>query len=368
MMRVLMIVASAGYGGGPQHVFDLAKTLHGKVLVDIACPQQLPFYERFRGVIEGEMIEIPERRFTVSDAWRLLVSARNNGVSLLHSHGKGAGVYGRFVSALSGLPLVHTPHGIHIDQYGLLMRAAYLSYERATGWIGKKTIFVSPSEAQRALDLKIGKQSRSIVISNGVPVPGSVEWKIAARDRIRKERRLGEEDIVVATLSRFDYAKNMEEMVRVADLARNLQFWFLGDGPGFCDIKAATTSSQMKHVWLPGFVNNPLDYLAAADIYLSTSRWEGLPLAVLQAMSLGKPVVASDVTGNRDAVQCEVTGYLYPLGQPLKASEYLQILNSSQKLRKEMGDAGLARQQAEFSVDQMGLSTLQVYTDVHNRH
>lgn len=364
MKRILMITASAGFGGGPQHVYDLAESLRGEVLVDIACPRQEPFCKRFRNVIDGELLEIPERRFTLADTLRIQGFACRHGTNLLHSHGKGAGVYGRFLSMLSGLPLVHTPHGIHVDQYGPLMRLVYLGYERVLGAVDARTIFVSPSEMERARSLGIGRESRSTVICNGVRTPSLVTRQSGARERIRVSQGLSQKDIVVATLSRFDFAKNMDEMVQIAEVERNLRFWFIGDGSGYEDVKTAVKDRQMDHVWLPGFVDSPLDYLAAADIYLSTSRWEGLPLAVLQAMSLGKPVVASDVTGNRDAVAHDQTGYLYPLGQHAAAAEYLNKLAADSSARLFMGVAGLRRQRELFSVANMARKTLELYKDI----
>jgi len=362
-----MITASAGFGGGPQHVHDLAAALHGQVRVDIACPRQEPFYERFGRVIEGEIVDIPERRFTLADALRLLRFVRRRGVCLLHSHGKGAGVYGRFLAAFSGLPLVHTPHGIHLDQYGRLMRSVYLAYEHLCGWIDARTIFVSPSELERARTIGIARRSRSTVICNGVPFPENSTFLAEARDRLRRSQGIDADDTVVVTLSRFDYAKNMNEMLRVADAERNLRFWFLGDGADFASVRSAIADRRMNHVWLPGFVDRPLEYLAAADIYLSTARWEGLSLAVLQAMSLGKPVVASEVTGNRDAVKHHQTGFLYPLGKAEDAAAWLNMLARNPEMKLAMGQAAMVRQREKFSVKVMAERTFSVYMDLLGR-
>ena len=364
MKRVLMITASAGFGGGPQHLHDLAEGMRGNVLVDIACPCQEPFYQRFRKVINGELLEIPERRFTFYDALRILKFARRRGSNLIHSHGKGAGVYGRVLSKLSGLPLVHTPHGIHVDQYGQLMRRIYLGYERLSGGVDARTIFVSPSELELARSLGIGRKSRSVVICNGVSAPSSTLYQANKREQIRNLQGLDEKDVVVVTLSRFDFSKNMQEMVRIADMERRLRFWFIGDGPEYAEVKSVVNERRMSHVWLPGFVNNPLDYLLAADLYLSTSRWEGLPLSLLQASSLRKPIVASDVTGNRDVVVHNESGYLYPLGKHQIAAEYLNKLFLDRNARHVMGEAGLRRQRDLFSVTHMVRKTLELYDEV----
>jgi glycosyltransferase involved in cell wall biosynthesis len=364
MIRVLMITASAGHGGGPQHIYDLAKSLRGQACVDIACPRQEPFYTRFADVIDGDLFEIPERRFAFSDAVRLLAFARKKGASLIHSHGKGAGTYGRFISLVSKLPLVHTPHGIHVDHYGNLMRLVYLSYERLTGWINSKTIYVSPSEYERALKLKVGKKSRSCVILNGVTSQNANDWQQEVRMRIRRELCMGENDVVVVSLSRFDYAKNMLELISVAGELPQIKFLLLGDGPDFTQVKMSAAKLTTNNVFLPGFVNNPIDYLAAADLYISTSRWEGLPLAILQAMSLSLPVVASKVTGNCDAVMEGESGYLYELGNIQEAARYINILAADAKFRRQLGARGRMRQQDEFSLSNMSLKTLAVYKTV----
>ena len=103
-----------------------------------------------------------------------------------------------------------------------------------------------------------------------------------------------------------------------------------------------------------------LEDIADASVYLTTARWEGLPLAVLEAMSLGIPVVASDVVGNRDAVEEGVTGYLYPLGDVKIAA---RLVEDAARLDRE-----LVRQHHRqyFSSERMVEETLAVYRDVLN--
>lgn len=367
MIRVLMITASASYGGGPQHIYDLAMSLRGRVFIDIACPRQEPFYERFRNVIDGEIIEIPERRFAFLDVSRLLRFAQRNRVTILHSHGKGAGLYGRLVSAASQIPLVHTPHGIHIDQYRGFMRALYLGYERFAGLIDAKTIFVSPSEFYRARVLGIGRQSRSCLVCNGVSSQNNFVWQHQTRARLRFQLGIKEQDILIVSLSRFDYAKNMLEMVDIARELPTANFLVLGDGPDYEEVKLKASKLVVNNLQLPGFVCNPIDYLAAADIYCSTSRWEGLPLAVLQAMSLSVPVVASSVIGNRDAVAHGESGYLYQLGNVEEAVKYINALLADSGKRSQFGEQGKIRQNKEFSLSRMADRTLNIYNSINFR-
>ena len=363
MLKVLEITVSAAYGGGPQHVYELVSHLGDGVLVDIASPRQEPYWDRFSTVIQGEMVEIPERSFTFTAALRLVKHVRRRKISLLHSHGKGAGVYGRIVAALTGVPLVHTPHGIHLDHYGWFMQGVYVVYERLTGRIADRTIFVSKSEKARATALALWPSVPSRVISNGVrswPEKVSHQW----RRELRQSMGIGDEEVVIVTLSRFDYPKNMMEMATIAAHMSDVRFWFIGDGADKQEVEEFCSKQELNNVWFPGFVPDPIRYLAAADVYLSTSRWEGLPLSLLEAMALAKPVVASEVTGNCDAVHDNVTGYLYPLGATEQAVELLSCLVNDRRMRNKMGQGSQQFQKSAFSVEAMAEKTLAVYKEI----
>lgn len=362
-MRVLEISVSAGYGGGPQHLYELVSHLQGEIITDIACPKQEPYWDRFGSVISGELFEIPERKFSIATALRLIKFVKSHKVSVLHGHGKGAGVYGRFVSAVTGIPLVYTPHGIHMDHYGSAMKILYLMYERLTGWLNDRVIFVSPSEKDQADSYKLWLGVISRDIFNGVRIQSLAEADLWRRE-LRSSLGVSEEEVVAVSLSRFNYQKNMIELARIAQNTKGVHFWFLGDGEDKDEIEQFCSNVKCKNVWFPGFINEPIRYLAAADIYVSTARWEGLPLAVLEAMSLAKPVVVSNVTGNRDAVDDGVTGYLYPPGEIYAAVAFLGQLSADKTKREKMGGAARHRQCASFSIEEMARKTVAVYTEL----
>ena len=369
-MRVLEISASANFGGGPQHIHELMLHLRNDVEIDIACPRQEPYWDRFNTAISGEALEIPERRFTLRAAYSLVHHARRRKVDLIHSHGKGAGVYGRFVTALTGIPLLHTPHGIHLDQYGWFMQRIYLAYERVTGGLAKSTIFVSDSERERAKELRLWRDVEYQVIPNGVRTWSNEQigqW----RDELRRDQQVSGDEVVVVTLSRFDYAKNMLEMASIAHQCRTeskVRFWFVGDGPDRDMVQTYCNRQGMHNVHFPGFVLDPARYLSAADVYLSSSRWEGLPLSLIEAMALGKPVVASNVEGNQDAVDDQLTGFLYPLGQIEAAVRQISTLAHDDVRRRQMGLMGQQRQKMHFAVDIMAAKTLKVYKDLMKKN
>ena len=116
-----------------------------------------------------------------------------------------------------------------------------------------------------------------------------------------------------------------------------------------------------------GFTNNPQKYLLASDAYLSTSRWEGMPLGVLEAMSVGLPVIASDVTGNNEAVLNGETGFVYSLGDIESAISLLTSIVDDRNLYKRLSKESIFRQRSKYSVKIMTKNNENLYKKMHYR-
>jgi len=364
--RIMLITVRADIGGGPKHIYDLACVLTDEFIIDIACPKQEPYWEKFSSIINGTMIEIPFRKFSIFKANDVLSHVKENSIDVIHSHGKGAGVYGRYLSFLSGVPLVHTPHGLHIGNYGPITKKLYLSYEKITSTIDNCTIYVSDAEKKEAVKLGIANKKRRVVVKNGT---NSIPTAYAAKGREKQRKKLGIEanNLVVVSLSRFDYPKNMMDMAKIAlsvKQAEHIIFYLVGDGPDLIKTKEWCKKNNLNNVFFPGFSNTPQEYLLASDIYLSTSRWEGLPLSIIESMAIGLPVLATDVVGNNEAVEHNYNGYLFPLGENEIAAKLLLNLADSPTLRNELGHNGRLRQRNCFSIEKMASDTAVIYNSL----
>lgn len=364
--RILEITARADFGGGPEHLFNLLGHLTEAYTIDIACPKQHPYWSRYTEKTNGEILEIPFRKFTISALFKLIRHIKSKRISLIHSHGKGAGVYGRFLSLWTGIEHIHTPHGIHIDNYNKSMRALYLIYERMTKRLVDSVIFVSASEREKAQSLNLWSDIPSHIIPNGVAIiDDSYQRKI--RESSRKSLQLLNDELIIVSLSRFDFAKNMQEVALIAEALKKesrIKFILIGDGTDRESIQRWCQEKGLDNIRFIGFVDTPLEYLAAGDIYLSTSRWEGMPLSVLEAMSLGIPVIASAVVGNKDAVDDQKTGLLYELGDIEKASHHIRTLLDDKERREIISQSAKARQVELFSVFSMSKRTSLIYESI----
>lgn len=343
--NVLEISARSDVGGGPAHMYALAAGLDKKVTLIGAMPSDGHFYRQFQELLGDEHVfEIPRQKFTVRAFFKLCIFCKKQHVDLIHSHGKGAGVYSRLLGLVLGVPVVHTLHGYHDGRYPAFFKRIYALWETAAAVITRKIICVSTSEAELFKSKVSVSDKKLTIIPNGTQVVTTEAFGPVSKK--------------IVTVARFDYQKNLLEFLDVAQKLPGYEFFIIGDGADRLFIEAKILEQHIHNVTLCGLSHQVMKDISDAEVYLTTARWEGMPLAVLEAMSLGIPVVATNVVGNRDAVEVCVTGYLYPLGDLgacVNAIERAKLLDRSKIKRFH---------QEHFSSDRMIARTFEVYEDL----
>lgn len=238
----------------------------------------------------------------------------------------------------------------------------YRAYEnRSAAWV-RRVLFVSTDEQKAAKKVRLWPRTAWRVIPNGVESVDE-DYRVSRRASLRRSLGLTDRQPIVATISRFDFAKNMPECLEIARRQPDVVFLWVGDGEDAPALRNRMYSEQLTNVRMLGAVDDPGPVLAASDVYLATSRWEGLPLSVLEAMAVGIPVVASDVTGHRELLGESAAGFLYPLGHPEIAGTLLQRLLSDAALRTRLGQQGRLLQRERYSAGRMARAVYEIYTD-----
>ena len=344
-MKILFITLRADHGGGPKHVDLLINNLSSDMEIFLACPQDRPYYDLWS---ESKKVEdifvLPHRKFSVKKLLGLNKFIKDNDIEMIHSHGKGAGIYSRMLKILNPrLKIVHTLHGVHVGEYGFFKKSAYIFLERFLTLFTDKFINVSKSENEACLKLRLFKKSKSEVVYNGIKA-------LLKEDNAKIKFDLSGQK-VVTTISRFDYAKNMPLAYEIAKNFKDnssIVFLWLGDG----DDRAKFESMAQKdgaNIIFTGFTDEVSAYLSATDIYLSTSRWEGLPYALIEAQSLGIPVVATNVVGNNEVVENGKSGFLFESAQ--QACRDIEILLNDEQIYGKMQSEALLNFKDKFDID-----------------
>jgi glycosyltransferase involved in cell wall biosynthesis len=186
------------------------------------------------------------------------------------------------------------------------------------------------------------------------------------RAQARRVLGLGDEQPVVVTVGRLTHMKAQWQLIdAVPDLVvrfPDLAVVLLGDGPLRDALVERSSALGVAHaVRFPGHRPDARLLLAAADVFVLPSRYEGMPLAALEAMEAGLPVVATRVVGSDEVVVDGVTGALVRYGRPAELGAALATLLADPGLRRRQGAAGRCRYLANFTRDRMALETAAVY-------
>ena len=161
--RILLISSSSKTGGGPSHIFLLRKILKKDIDFYLAMPK---INLSINDLKPTKYIEICERKISLFDLYKLIVFVKKNKIEIIHSHGKGAGILGRIIKVFLRKPHIYTFHGIHTRCLSKFGKFIYILYENFTGWIDDEKIFVSSSEKEQALKLKISFGKNFSIINN----------------------------------------------------------------------------------------------------------------------------------------------------------------------------------------------------------
>ena len=359
--KILMITSST-IGGGPNQLLLLARELQKNFEISIATPYDDLYLKKLKMLSLSNILFIQRRKINLFDIFRLLSYLKIHQISIIHSHGKAAGVLGRLSSVITGIPLVHTFHGIHISGKNFISRFIYILYEKIFGRIDSVDVYVSESERGMAENYFLNPNNTSMIVPNGVR---NYNNKVTSRKKIRSELNITEDVIAVITVCSLESVKNLFETLRVAKMCPELSFWILGEGSLLIKLQQFIKRYKISNVILHGFCVEPNEYLSAADIYFSSSSREGHPLSLLEAMSVGLPIVASEVTGNKETIIHDSSGFYYKLGDTKEAASFLKRLALDPNLRISFGVNSKSLQRKHFSSKFMAEKYQEVYSHIN---
>jgi glycosyltransferase involved in cell wall biosynthesis len=359
MKKILMISSTSKRGGGPTHIFNLTNMLGNDFEFYFAMPETKDYVK----LNKKNYIKISERKIKINDLIKIRNFIKRNKIDIVHSHGKGAGAIARLLRIFDKFTCIHTFHGIHLQCHGFHKRFLYIIYENILGRLDDFKIFVSAGEREYARKNYIFFGKKNCVIYNSVEdrikknnYINSNEFKI--KNKIFKNKKIN-----IISLCRLVEQKNPYEILNIASFLPECNFLILGDGDLSKLLNLSKIKKNLKNVFLLGSKKNVFEYLYASDIYLSTSLYEGFPISILEAMSIGLPIIASDVLGNNETIENSVEGFLYQKGNVIQAAKYIKKLIKNKKLMNSMITNSQLRQRKFFS----NKSLKSKYLDLYNK-
>jgi glycosyltransferase involved in cell wall biosynthesis len=215
-------------------------------------------------------------------------------------------------------------------------------------------------------------KGRIICIHNGIDLERA-KLNVDKRREIRSFLRVGDREIVVGTVGRLSPIKAHDQLLRaVHRLVKDgykVRILLVGEGPMEQSLRELGKNLGLgDSIIFAGHQENVLDYLGAIDVFVLPSMREGIPMALLEALALERPVVATRVGGIPEVVEDDVSGLLVSPGDFFSLSEGIRVLIEDRSKAISLGKAGRARIEQEFNAELMARRTLQMYQGLSSCH
>lgn len=296
----------------------------------------------------------------LSDAWlamRLVRHLRRHPVDLVIAHTAKAGFLCRLAGRLAGVPVLYVMHSTPFLRRVQGRRAfLYRQLERVGSRLGGHIVVINNSMREELSRHRTAPRSAVTVIHTGID-PARLQ---SSADRSETCRALGldPQRPVIGWAGRLNPQKAPVDFVRAAArLARtrpDVQFFMAGEGPLASEVRAEAERLQLgDQLVTAAWQDDVAAMYAAFDVYCATSRWEGLPLTLLEAMAVERAAVATAVDGVREVIRHGVDGLLAEVGDSRAMAEHLRRLLVYERRRDELARAAKARVMECFTVERM---------------
>ncbi len=336
-IRLLLIIDDASIGGGQMHVLLLAKYLQGdKFAVEIATELDGWLVE------EAHKLDIVVHQISISNnlKWKYFQNIRqilrSQEFDIIHTHGGTAGFWGRLGSiSLKQHPVVvHTYHGLHYlnisannkikaikqqvkSEIFKLIDRVILSYT-------DRIICVCRSDYEKAISAGVAIPNQTSIVYNGIEIDFFINP--VCRENVRRIFGLTPTEFIFGNIGRLHEQKGhkylLEAFAKVTNPARLL---IVGDGELRDELITLANKLEISdRVSFLGARSDVKEFLSAIDVFIMPSLWEGQPIALLEALALNKPCIASDVDGIPEIITDGVNGYLV---QPRDIDKLARIMN-----------------------------------------
>lgn len=379
-IRVLFVITGLASGGATNVVLDLASTFTNHSDFDVQLltgpippgrtdvtylAYELGINTRIVRSLINHINPIVNLK-AVADIRRLMVQGNYD---IVHTHSSVAGVIGRIAAFSAGVPVVlHHVHGwgLHARKSQLIQRL-YVNLERLCAGFTTQMIVVSRPDIEKGLAHRIGTEDQYTLIYNGIDLD---RFRQPLNDK-QMHKKLGLDPACkhVGMIGRLDTQKNPLDFIRAAATVISrypkVQFLIVGDGHLRPDCERLIDELNLRgKFFLLGYRNDVPRIVSMLTITAMSSLWEGLPIAFIESMSAGKPIVANNVDGASDVVIDGKTGFLVTPRHPTEMAERILYLLNNEKLCSEMGQ--IAQQRSNyFSKDRMVTQVESLYKELH---
>lgn len=265
---------------------------------------------------------------------------------IVHTHTSKAGISGRWAAFFARVPIIiHTPHGhVFWGYFGRLKTGIFILLEKISALITDRLVMLTEQEKNDHLHFHIAPGDKFSVVYSGINLD---RFSNISVDPAAMKKKLGifESNLVVGTVGRLTHVKGHRYLIeaagRIVSSRPDATFVFLGDGELLDELESmATKLGVEENVKFLGWRSDVAEVMSVFDVFVLPSLNEGMGRVLVEAMALGKPIVASDTGGIPDLVVQGKNGYLVSVGDVETLAERIRELLDDPGKRKKMGNVG----------------------------
>lgn len=371
-IRLMLFANAVARAGVEEHMLELLRGLDRRLFqLHLACPEVL--LKQYGGDIPKDVHVTPMMVDQLSDvrgAMRLAQTLRQQKIQILHSHMFRASLFASPIGRLCRVPvIIETPHVRETWRKGWIK--SHFVVDRVVSRFVDRYIAVSEANARYLIEQKRIPARKISVIQNGCSIE-RVDPSKAHPEGIRESLGFSNDDLVLIAMARLEPQKGHSVLLQALAILRtrvpNIRLICLGTGALEQELKKTTQGLGLEAiVRFVGFRSNVADWLAAADIGVLSSFYEGLPLAAVETLAAGLPIVATSVDGTPEVVIDGETGLLVPAGNPDAMAEAIARLARQPDLRRKFAVAGRERVLRQFTIQRQVEQTASLYLSEWNR-
>ena len=360
---IALFITELAFGGTPRSVQRIAEGLYAHGFdVRVACLKAKTdiAFELEQAGIPVAAFDI-ETRGTLAASLALAAFLRRERIGLLHTFLFHANLLGRLVGQAVGVPVVVPSE--RSTESAKLRRRVWL--DRLTWWLSTRWTTNAEAAARVMIARERIPSSRISLIPSGVDAD---EFAPRLRDAAFRARfGVAEDEVLIVCVGRIDRYKGQEVVLeafsRTARERTDVRLLFVGDGRHRAALEAAAAPIGPR-VQFTGSLSDVRDALAAADVFVLASEEEGMASAILEAMAMGVPVVATAVGGTPEIVTAGETGLLVAPRRPDELAEAFGRLLSNADLRASLAMAGRRRIVDSFTLARTVSLSEDLYTEL----
>jgi glycosyltransferase involved in cell wall biosynthesis len=368
-IRILECIRQGQIGGGESHLLSLSTNLDKGVFEPIVLSfTDGPMIDMLKEKGIQTHIIFTEKPFNIF-IWRKVKKLiKENAIDIIHAHGTRANSNVFWAAKSLNIPLIYTIHGwsFHDDQKPLVKKFRILSEKFLTS---RANLNISVSESNKQSGQKYIRSFSSTVVNNGIDQEKFNPTK--SFTSIRQELGIDKDTTLLLFIARFTAHKQPLTLIRAfADVVKKLpalKLLMVGDGDekSAALVLAKELSIEKNIIFLP-FRQDVPAILNAADIFILPSLWEGLPIGLLEAMSMGKAVIATKVDGTSEIVKHQDNGFLIDVNNlQHNLAEAIILLASDSHLRQKFGANAIETVKHHFNAASMTRQIENIYSSLH---